>query len=147
MPIIRTLLMSVCAALLVPLSAAAKPPEPAGCQLIVPDFAQQGMEFEVIVARVPRFPGQWFSPTVTVEIFIPTGSTSPLVPDVYSQSITQTFLGLGGANVATAVFYVPTPASLGWGISGEVHVVATVSEPVNGRKTRDAVCDATIAFQ
>jgi hypothetical protein len=141
------MLMSACAALLIPLSAAAKPPAPVGCQLIVPDSAQQGAEFQVTVVRDPEFPGQWFSPTVTVELFVPTGSTTPLVPQVYSQSVTQTFLGLGGANRAGVVFYVPTQTSLGWGVSGEVHVVATVSEPTSNRKTRDAVCDGVITFQ
>lgn len=150
----RTMLTSACAALLIPLVAGAKPPgTTADCQVLVPQAVSRDTPFNITVVRDPEFPGQWFSPTVTVEVFIPLTSPRPNnVPDFYSQSVTQTTLGLLGPNRATAVFVIPSPTSVLTALNfvdtqQDMMVVATVSEPVNGRKTRDAVCDATIAFQ
>lgn len=140
----KTRLMNVCMALLLPLSAAAKQPAPAGCEVLVSAIVNPDVPFTVTVARSPAYPGQWFSPTVTVEVVAPVNGTSLLGPDSYSQTVTQTYTGLGGSNDATATFIIPVFPNLD--ITGAVNVFATVSEPVNRNKSRDSSCEAVTAF-
>ena len=140
----KTTMMSVCMALLIPLSAAAKQPAPAGCEVLVSAMVNPDVPFTVTVARSPAYPGQWFSPTVTVEVVAPVIGTSLLGPDSYSQTVTQTYTGLGGSNDATATFIIPVFPNLD--ITGAVNVYATVSEPVNRNKSRESSCEAVTAF-
>ena len=140
----KTTMMSVCMALLIPLSAAAKQPAPAGCEVLVSAIVNPDVPFTVTVARSPAYPGQWFSPTVTVEVVAPVIGATLLGPGSYSQTVTQTFTGLGGSNDATATFIIPVFPNLD--ITGAVNVYATVSEPVNRGKSRESSCEAVTAF-
>jgi hypothetical protein len=140
---IRIAMMNLCLAVLLPLSAASKPPVAAACEVLVPDTVTPGVDFEVTVARSPSYPGQWFSPTVTVEVVAPVIATV-LGPNSWSQTVTQTFLGLGGSNDATATFFIP--AGLSVDMAGGLNVFATVSEPINKNKSRVSYCEAVIGF-
>ena len=140
----KTMMMKVCMALMIPLSAAAKQPAPAGCEVLVSAIVNPDVPFTVTVARSPAYPGQWFSPTVTVVVVAPVSGISLLGPDSYSQTVTQTYIGLGGSNDATATFIIPVFPNLD--IAGAVNVFATVSEPVNRNKSRESSCEAVTAF-
>jgi len=141
---IKTMIINICMAVLIPLSAAAKAPAPAGCEILVAATVNADVPFTVTVARSPTYPGQWFSPTVTVEIVAPVTGATLLGPNSYSQTVTQTFTGLRGANDATATFIIPVFPNLD--ITGVVNVFATVSEPVKRRKSRESSCEAVTAF-
>jgi len=141
---IKSTMMAICMALMIPLTVAAKPPAPAGCQVQVATSVDPDVPFTVTVARFPSYPGQWFSPTVTVEVVAPVIASTLLGPNSYSQTVTQTFAGLRGSNDATATFIIPVFPNLD--VTGVVHVFATVSEPVNRGKSRDSNCEAVTAF-
>jgi hypothetical protein len=141
---IKTKMMNFCLAVLIPLSAAARPPASADCEILVAATVNPDVPFTVTVSRSPAFPGQWFSPTVTVEVVAPVIGATLLGPNSYSQTVTQSFAGLGGANDATATFIIPVFPNLD--VTGTVNVFATVSEPVNKRRTRDSSCEAVTAF-
>lgn len=132
-----------CITLLVPLSAAAKRTTP-DCAVLVEPAVQLDAPFTVRVRRVPAYPGQWFSPTITVEV------VAPLVPtasgwESYSQTLTRTFQGILTANLAEFSFTIP--ASPDGEYDGEVDIFATVSEPVGKRRTRDSFCEATTLIE
>ena len=141
---IKNTFMTICVALLIPLSAVAKAPAAADCEVLVAATVNPDVPFTVTVARSPAYPGQWFSPTVTVEVVAPVTGVTPLGPGSYIQTVTQTFAGLGGSNDATATFIIPVFANLD--ITGVVNVFATVSEPVNRGKSRESSCEAVTAF-
>lgn len=141
---LQTMIITICMALCIPLSAAAKQPAPAGCEVLVPGKVDPAVPFEVTVARFPAYPGQWFSPTVTVQVVAPVVGATLLGPNSYSQTVTQTFTGLGGSNDATSTFIIPVFPNLD--MTGDVSVFATVSEPVNSRKSIESTCAATTSF-
>jgi hypothetical protein len=137
-----TLLM-LCLVVLVPLSASGRQPVPDGCKLLVPASVNADAPFNVTVARSPAYPGQWVSPTVSVEVVVPVNDAL-LGPNSYSQSVTQTVDGPGGSNTATATFIIPAFPNLD--LTGDVNVSAVVSEPVNRGKTLETYCTAVTAF-
>ena len=127
--------------LLLPLSAMAAKPEPAGCAILLNSDVYIDAPFSVTVVRVPRYPGQWFSPTVTVEVVAPIYQpASKLGPNRYTQTVSQTFPGLGGANKAETTLFIPSFTNLD--TAGILQVYATVSEPVARGKPREAHCEA-----
>jgi hypothetical protein len=140
---IRIVTLSLCMAVPISLSAAAKAPVAVGCEVLVADTVAAGAAFPVTVARSPSYPGQWFSPTVTVEVVAPVVAAAP-GPDSWSQTVTQTFLGLGGSNDATAIFFVPELLNIDR--TGVVEVFATVSEPISKGKSRVSYCEAVTSF-
>jgi hypothetical protein len=137
---IRTLLVKLCLALLIPASAVAKQPVPDGCEILLATRVDPDVPFTVTVTRSPAYPGQWFSPTVTVEVVAPVDAAL-LGPNSYSQTVTQTVDGPGGANNATATFVIPGFPNLD--LTGTVAVYATVAEPVNRGLSLETFCTAT----
>lgn len=150
----RTLML--CTAALMPVSAAAVPPETDGCAVAIdnavppqPVEVVPGVPFDVVVRPQPGS-GQWFSPTITVEVVaVPLGPPEPPAsPESWSQTVTQSFGGgLGGPNKATAqllIPYDPVNANVPVFDYGQpATVTATVSEPLSNRKYRVAVCTLT----
>lgn len=138
----KTTVISLCVALSVPLSAAAKPPVAGGCEVLVPGAVTTMTEFLVRIAKAPSYPGQWFAPEVSVQITLPVAPGVPLGPNSYRQSVTQTVDGLGGSNDADAFFVIPVLPNLVFG--NQIAVAATVSEPLNknGKLVETATCEA-----
>ena len=136
-------MMSICMAFLLPMSAAAKKPQPDGCEILVATTVDPDIPFMVTVARSPSYPGQWFEPTVSVEVTAPVNDAL-LGPNTYTQIVVQTIDGLGGSNDATATFIIPGFPNLD--LTGAVDVFATVSEPVNRGKSIETYCEAVTAF-
>jgi len=137
---VKITVLSVCVALSVPLSAAAKPPVTGGCQVLAPAIVNPDIPFGVTVARAPSYPGQWFAPEISVQITVPVEAGVTPGPNSYSQTVTQTVDGLGGSNSAEATFVVPSVTNLIFG--DEVKVTATVSEPLNKNKdVETATCE------
>ena len=87
--------------------------------------------------------GQWFKPTVTVEVVVPVNATNT-GPNAYSQVVTQTFAGLGQPNVSRASFFIPDYLSVD--LNSSVHVFASVSQPVNRGKSIETQCETTTTF-
>lgn len=143
----RTAILNICLALLIPLSAAAKPPKgpvPGGCELLLAPAVSPGIPFTVTVVRVPSYPGQWFAPEITVEISVPVNPDITPGPNSYNQSVTQRIDGLGGSNDATADFVIPSFTNL---VFEDVNVFATVSEPVRKNKLSVlATCEAVTSL-
>jgi hypothetical protein len=137
----NTLILSICMALLTPLTATAKKPAPDACSIFAESPVSTDNSFDVVVR--PEGPGQWFKPTVSVEIVVPVISTSTS-PNAYSQTVTQTFGGLGKPNIARATFIIPDRLSID--TSRSVGVFATVSEPVNRGKSIESQCETTTNF-
>ena len=139
-------LAGVCLALLIPLSAAAKPPRLVadGCMVFVAGGVNPEIPFTVTVSKLDKYPGQWVSPEVSVEITVPLydplppGTTNPN-PVSYKQSVTQAFDGLGATDDADALFVVPILPNLQ---PGDVTVAATVTEKLRKKKV-GATCEAT----
>ena len=131
---IRSMIFGICVALVLPMSAMAKPPDVVaeGCEILVTPSVSAGMPFTVTVVKMPSYPGQWFAPEVMVEIDVPVNADM-LGPNSYSQSVTQTIDGLGGSNDATADFVIPAFPNLEF---KTVDIVATVSEPVNKNRVK-----------
>lgn len=139
---IKTMILGVCMALLIPMTAAAKKPATVDCSIRAESPVATGSVFNVVVRPAPG-DGQWFRPTVTVEVVVPVNATGT-GPDAYSQTVTQTFGGLGQPNIARAAFIIPDYLSVD--LARPVQVFATVSEPVNRRKTIDSQCETTTTF-
>lgn len=149
---IKTKLLNLCMVMLIPLTAAAKQPEPGACEVLFdgavpgePFYVSAGSAFDVTVKQLPA-EGQWFVPTVSVEMSVPldepnSSPANPLTPGAYSQVVIQTFNSLG-PDSAKATFIIPV-----WLINiqpggAAVTVTATVSEPVNRGKSRETLCEA-----
>ena len=143
----KSAILCICLALLIPLSAAAKPPKLVadGCMVFVAGNVNPTTPFTVTVSRLDKYPGQWVSPEVSVEITVPLqnplppGTTNPN-PVSYKQSVTQAFDGLGATNDAEALFVVPLLPNLQ--PAGVVDVTATVVEKLRKKKI-GATCSAT----
>ena len=131
-------------ALLLPLSAAAKQPVPDGCEIVVAGRVDPDVPFTVTVIRSPAYPGQWFQPTVSVEVVAPVDAAVEPGPNTYSQSVVQEVDGPGGSNDATATFIIP--AFLNLDFTGAVTVFATVSEQVNKGKSIETFCEAVTSL-
>lgn len=147
----KTAIPNICLAVLIPLSATAKPPVPGDCELFVASGVNPDMPFTVTVARGDAYPGQWLSPTVMVEIDVPLQEPSAGVvnpnPVSYSQNVTQTLEGLGLPNTVDTKFVIPELPNLVSG--GSVNISATISEPLNKNKqTVTAICEnnTTLVF-
>ena len=153
---VTTTILSICMALLIPMAAVAKQPEPAGCEIlfvetIVPESlyepvsVAEGVPFTVKVMKSPGYPGEWFKPSVSIEINVPLDepmSANPLTPETYSQIVTQTF-DRKGPNAAYATFIIPF-----WLLKpdydGLVNISATVSQQINRGKHIETYCDADV---
>lgn len=138
----RNRILSLCIAVLIPLSAAAKKPVDGGCEVLVTPQVDPDVPFTVTVVKTPSYPGQWFAPTVAVEVTSPVDA-SLLGPNTYAQTVTQQIDGLGGSNDATSTFVIPVTPNLD--VTGTVAIQATVSEPRNRRSNRlikQATCTA-----
>ena len=136
----KTMILSVCMALLIPLTASAKKPASIECMISAPVSVATGTSFEVVVRPGT---GQWFKPTVTVEVVVPVNATNTS-PNAYSQVVTQTFGGLGQPNVSRASFFIPDYLSVD--LNSSVHVFASVSQPVNRGKSIETQCETTTTF-
>jgi hypothetical protein len=135
---IRITIAGLCLGLMLPFAAVAKKPVAAdGCAVLVPAQVSADAPFTVTVSKEPAYPGQWFAPTVTVEVVVPVNAAL-LGPNSYSQTVTQTIDGLGGDNNAKATFVIPVLPNLD--VTSPVNVFATVSEPVRGNSKPDATC-------
>ena len=124
-------ILSLCIAVLIPLSAAAKKPTAGGCEILVAPQVDPDVPFTVTVVKTPSYPGQWFAPTVSVELTTPV-DPSLLGPNTYVQTIAQQIDGLGGSNDATSTFIIPISPNLD--LTGTVTIEATVSEARNSRR-------------
>lgn len=132
---IKTTITSICLALLIPISVAAKKPEVCNLEVVYTDLA-----FEV---RVRPSSGQWFQPTVSVEMALPLMDYT--APDTYSQVVTQTFDSTRDS--ALAIFTLPADESyITIDLTGTFNVFATVSEPVNRGKSLESYCETTISL-
>jgi hypothetical protein len=136
----KTMILGVCMALMIPMTTAAKKPATIDCRISAESPVATGSVFDVVVRPGA---GQWFRPTVTVEVVVPVNATST-GPDEYSQAVTQTFGGLGQPNVARAAFIIPDYISVD--LTRAVQVFATVSEPVNRGKAIETQCETTTTF-
>lgn len=136
----KTMILSICMAMLIPLTATAKKPAPSECRIVAENPVSTNRSFEVVVRPGS---GQWFRPTVSVEVVVPVNSTIT-GPDTYSQTVTQTFGGLGQPNIARAIFYIPDSLSID--LSRSVDVFATVLQPVNRVKSIESQCETTTTF-
>lgn len=137
---IKTTITSICLALLIPMAAAAKKPEPASCEVLVPGNLNPGDMFDVTVVRVPGYPGQFFAPTVMVELIAPVDDGGD-GPNSYSQVVTQSF-DLGESNRTQTTMWLPQ--LLNPDFDADVVVIATVLQPVNKGKAIESQCDAVI---
>jgi hypothetical protein len=133
----RLAMMTACMAVLTPLAAGAAKPS-AGCAVLLPDSVQVGVPFEVKVRRVPAFPGQWFSPTITVDVVVQL-VPEPSGPRRFTLTFEETFPGILTSNEATAIFTIPDLANID--AEADVDVFAMVSEPTSGRVSRDSFCE------
>ena len=138
----KTMILGVCMALLIPMTAAARKPATVDCSISADSPVATGSVFDVVVRPGPG-DGQWFRPTVTVEVVVPVSATST-GPHEYSQTVTQTFGGLGQPNVATSAFIIPDYITVD--MTRPVQVFATVSEPVNRGKAIESQCETTTTF-
>lgn len=136
---VTTTVLSICMALLIPFSVAAKKPESEVCNIAV---VYTDLAFEV---RVRPSSGQWFQPTVSVEMVLPLMEFS--TPGTYSQIVTQEFDGLGIPNNALAFFAIPPETRyLNVDLMGTFNVFATVSEPVNKGKSIETHCETSVSL-
>jgi hypothetical protein len=127
-------------ALLIPLTAIAKKPVPIECKIAADSPVATNNSFDVVVRPGS---GQWFRPTVTVEVIVPVIPTFT-GPNTYSQTVTQTFAGQGQPNVARASFFIPDRLSID--LNGSVNVFATVSQPVSRGRSIESQCETTTTF-
>ena len=146
---IKTTIISICMVLLISMSAVAKQPAADGCNILVV-LPNQGTgvvankPFEIKVIQSPSYPGQWFSPTISVEVIVPIDNAIMLGPNTYSQTVIQSVDGPGGSNIATATFVIPPLTNLD--VNGDIYVFATVSETVNKGKSIATYCEAVTGF-
>ena len=142
---IKAALMSISMALLIPLTAQAKKPEPAECQIAVTGPLAAGSVFEVVVRPAPGA-GPWTAPTIGVEVSLPINSPPGLgtSPDSYSQVVAQTFDGR--PDIAKSSFIIPGMSYLDLDMGGTIVVFATVSEPVNRGRSVESFCEASANF-
>lgn len=137
---IKTTIINIGMALLIPLSAAAKQPVAGGCEILVAPSVNPSIPFTVTVAKSPTYPGQWFAPTVSVEITVPVNPDITPGPNSYSQTVTQAIDGLGGSNDALASFIIHAFTNL---VFTDVGIFATVEETLNKNKQSiTATCNA-----
>jgi len=138
-------ILTLCAAMSMPLSAYAAQSIAGLCTILVPPSVNPGIPFRVTVARSPTYPGQWFRPRVTARITVPVNSAIMPGPNSYNQTVVQNVDGLGGQNKAYATFVVPEFPNL---VFSNVAIRAYVENVnKNGRLTRVAVCDEVTALR
>jgi hypothetical protein len=134
--------------MLLPGMVAAKKPRPVsepGCEVLPAGDAYTGETLRVRVVRVPRYPGSWFSPTITGTASFPMPKRS-----AYEQTVTQT-INSTGITYVDLFFNVPildtgirTVMDNGGGKSRQVRVDVTVSEPLSGGSViRETSCSGS----
>lgn len=126
-------MMAACAAVALPLSAAARgqgnphgtprpggPKQMVGCEVLgLPSEVTVGETYPITIVRVPRYPGQWWSPTITTITFVDTTEVA---------SAEMSFQGIVTSNRFNTSILIPE----GDYISGsDVTVFASVEEPQN----------------
>lgn len=142
---IKSTIINIMMALLIPLSAAAKQPVADGCEILVTGSVNPSIPFTVKVAKTPAYPGQWIAPTVSVEIMVPVNPDISPGPNSYSQTVTQTIDGLGGSNDALATFVIHAFSNL---VFTQVEIFATVGETLGKNKQSiAATCNAVTVLR
>ena len=139
----RMTFFALCLALLAPGIASAKKPNPsdAACALLLapdPDYVYTDIPFTVKLVRVPSYPGAFRQPTVSIDVSYPMPGGG-----VLTQSYTQTFPVFNVTYVQTS--FTPPSSSSGIVENGVVMIDATVTEPVNKKKSKITSCSTTAA--
>jgi len=138
---VTTTVLSICMALLIPMAAAAKQPVSDACTILVDPYVLTNEPFTITVSATEQYPGQWYDPTVSLDITVPIDTGLPGEINAYNQSVIQEINGPGGANKATATFVIPVVQNFMNG--GTVKILANIEEPVNRGKSLETYCEAT----
>jgi len=138
---VTTTVLSICMALLIPMAAAAKQPVSDACTILVDSYVLINEPFTITVSATEQYPGQWYDPTVSLDITVPIDTGLPGEINAYNQSVIQEINGPGGANKATATFVIPVVQNFMNG--GTVKILANIEEPVNRGKSLETYCEAT----
>ena len=144
---IKTTITSICLALLIPIAAAAKQPVSDACTILVDTHVLTNEPFTITVSATEQYPGQWYDPTVSLDITVPINKELPGEINAYNQSVIQEINSPGGANEATATFVIPVVQN--FLNEGTVKILAKIKEPVNRGKSLETYCEATtiLVFQ
>lgn len=110
------------------------------CAVLLPPELVLGETFSAKVVRVPRYPGSWFSPTITVEVDYPTAGNAEYFQD------DERHIAKYGVTYAIFQFLAPTaqeaPDIIANG-SKDAVVTAWVSEATTGA-AREYSCEALV---
>jgi hypothetical protein len=110
------------------------------CAVLAPPQIVPGQPFEVVVSRVPGYPGTWFSPTIVLKLTYPTNAGW-----VYRQVDTRTIPKMGPIRMEATLMapysLYPDPSG-GFVPGGTVEIVAIVREPAGDRFV-NSICSAT----
>ena len=111
------------------------PAQDVGCAVLLDPAVELGAPFVAVVRRVPSYPGQWWTPTITWIV------TVPALPGHEEQTLSaeKTFRRIVSSNRAEAEFVISDEE--GVDVDGEVLVQVTVEEP-----HQTAHCEASTVF-
>jgi len=127
------------------MAAAAKQPVSDACTILVDSYVLINEPFTITVSATEQYPGQWYDPTVSLDITVPIDTGLPGEINAYNQSVIQEINGPGGANKATATFVIPVVQNFMNG--GTVKILANIEEPVNRGKSLETYCEATTILE
>jgi hypothetical protein len=112
------------------------------CAVQAPAQIVPGQPFDVVVNRVPGYPGTWFSPTIVLKLTYPTNAGW-----AYRQVDTRTIPKMGPIRMEAtlmAPYYLYPDPSGGFVPGGTVQVVAVVREPAGDRFVNSICTTSTI---
>jgi hypothetical protein len=133
-------LSAISLALLIPtITYAAKPSATTdvGCAVLAPAQIYQTDPFTAKNVRVPRYPGGWSQPTITVKVTYPPKMAADAMQSDLMQIAEQT---IQRHNVTYALATFTPDPNFEIESGGTATIEATVREPLTKGRSRDTVC-------